>query len=106
MRRGDIWTVAADGYASKPRPVIIIQSDRIDRFDSVVTVLLTTYDSTDIPTRVRIQPSEGNGLNKVSWAMTDKIVTVKRSTLGTLVGRVDDETMREIGRQLAVVLGL
>ena len=68
-------------------------------------MLLATYDSTGIPTRVRIQPTEGKGINKVVWAMADKIVTVKRSTLGTLVCRVDDETMREIGRRLALVLG-
>lgn len=106
MRRGDIWTVAGAGYASKPRPVIIVQSDSVTGFDSVVTVLLTTYDSTDIPTRVPIQPTPENGLNQQSWAMADKIVTVKRSSLGARIGRVDEMTMQQIGRQVAVVLGL
>lgn len=57
MKRGEIWTLQADGYASKPRPVVIVQSDAVDRFDSVITCLLTSYDSSDIDTRVRLEPS-------------------------------------------------
>ena len=76
MKRGEIRTLQADGYASKPRPVVIVQSDAVDRFDSVITCLLTSYDSSDIDTRVRLEPSPENGLNKVSYVMTDKIVTV------------------------------
>lgn len=79
MKRGEIWTLQADGYASKPRPVVIVQSDAVDRFDSVITCLLTSYDSSDIDTRVRLEPSPENGLNKVSYVMTDKIVTVDRN---------------------------
>lgn len=41
MKRGEIRTLQADGYASKPRPVVIVQSDAVDRFDSVITCLLT-----------------------------------------------------------------
>ena len=58
MKRGEIWTLQADGYASKPRPVVIVQSDAVDRFDSVITCLLTSYDSSDIDTRVRLEQSE------------------------------------------------
>ena len=54
MKRGEIRTLQADGYASKPRPVVIVQSDAVDRFDSVITCLLTSYDSSDIDTRVRL----------------------------------------------------
>ncbi|WEV65580.1 type II toxin-antitoxin system PemK/MazF family toxin [Bifidobacterium sp. ESL0764] len=32
MKRGEIWTVRADGYASKPRPVVIVQSDKVAGF--------------------------------------------------------------------------
>lgn len=106
MRRGEIWTLHADGYASKPRPVVIVQSDAVDRFDSVVTCLLTSYDSSEIGTRVRLDPTAENGLNKTSYVMTDKIVTVNRKLLGYRFGVVGDVAMREVDRQLAVVLGL
>ncbi|PJM74949.1 hypothetical protein [Bifidobacterium simiarum] len=31
MKRGEIWTLQADGYDSKPRPVVIVHSDTVDR---------------------------------------------------------------------------
>ncbi|MDF7665612.1 type II toxin-antitoxin system PemK/MazF family toxin [Bifidobacterium sp. ESL0745] len=55
----------------------------------MVTCLLTSYDSQDMPTRVRIEPSTRTGLNKVSYAMTDKIVTVSRELLGKKIGVVE-----------------
>ncbi|WEV64423.1 type II toxin-antitoxin system PemK/MazF family toxin [Bifidobacterium sp. ESL0732] len=106
MRRGEIWTVLTDGYASKPRPVIIIQNDEVPDFQSVVMCLLTSYDAGDIATRVRIEPSSGNGLNKVSFAMTDKILSVERKVLGRKVGVLEGKTMRDIDKKLMVVLGL
>lgn len=54
----------------------------------------------------RLEPSPENGLNKVSYVMTDKIVTVDRKLLGYQVGVVDDAAMANIGRQLMRVLGL
>ena len=45
-------------------------------------------------------------LNKVSYVMTDKIVTVDRKLLGYQVGVVDDAAMANIGRQLMRILGL
>ena len=30
MRRGEIWPVLADGYARKPRPVVVVQNDEIE----------------------------------------------------------------------------
>lgn len=27
---GEIWTVLADGYARKPRPVVVVQNDEIE----------------------------------------------------------------------------
>ena len=41
---------------------------------SVILCLFTSYESGDISTRVRIEPSSENGLQKVSYVMTDKIV--------------------------------
>lgn len=32
MERGEIWVLRDEGYASKPRPVVVIQSDEITQF--------------------------------------------------------------------------
>ncbi|MCR4764362.1 MAG: type II toxin-antitoxin system PemK/MazF family toxin [Lachnospiraceae bacterium] len=52
MKRGEIWTLQDKNYASKARPVVIIQDDNHNSFDSVILCLFTTYVSTDIDTRV------------------------------------------------------
>jgi len=44
LRRGDIATAAGGVYASKPRPVIVIQDDLFAATDSVTVCPLTTTD--------------------------------------------------------------
>ncbi len=106
MQRGEIWTLRDGGYASKARPVIVIQDESVIAFDSIILCLLTSFDSLGVSTRVRIDPSRENGLDRISYAMTDKIVTVDKSLLGEKVGVVGSLTMREVSAQLARVLGL
>ena len=81
MKRGEIWTLRDDGYASKARPVVIVQSDDINRFDSIILCLFTTFDSNQIPTRVHIPANSNNGLRKDSYVMTEKIITVNKREL-------------------------
>lgn len=105
MERGEVWTLQDRSYASKARPVVVVQRD-LERFDSVVTCLLTSFDSSDIPSRARVEPDAQNGLNVVSWVMTDKIVTVNKSKLGMRIGRLDETTMDAVAVGLSEVLGL
>ena len=74
MRRGEIWTVLADGYARKPRPVVVVQNDGIEGFDSTVVCLMISFTSDDMTTRVKVPPTAQNGLIKISWVMTEKIL--------------------------------
>jgi len=48
MKRGEIWTLRDRQYASKARPVVIIQNDAFDIFDSVILCLFTSFDSSQI----------------------------------------------------------
>ena len=68
--------------------------------------IFTSYESGDISTRVRIEPSSENGLQKVSYVMTDKIVTVDKSMLGKRVGVLSDDDMLAVSEQLRAILGL
>ena len=104
--RGEIWTMRDDLYASKARPVVIVQSDEISVFDSVVLCLMTTFESSDIPTRVRVEPSAENGLERTSFVMTDKIASVSRGMLGKRIGVLENDRMDEVAEKLALVLGL
>jgi mRNA interferase MazF len=107
VKRGELWTVAgAKDYAGKPRPAVIIQDDRFDRTDSV-TICAFTSDPTDAPLlRLRIEPSETNGLRSISRLMVDKITTVPKSKIGARIGRLAAEDMVRLDRAIVVFLGI
>lgn len=105
MRRGDLVTVALQGDFGKPRPALVIQSDRFDT-TATLTVLLLTTTLVEAPLiRVSVEPSARNGLDRPSQIMVDKAMTVRRSRLGTPFGRLDDETLLAVNRSLALFLG-
>lgn len=106
MQRGEVWTLRDDGYASKARPVIVIQDESVATFDSIILCLLTTFDSDHLETRVSIKPNKTNGLERRSYAMTDKIVTVDKGLLGQCIGCISDEDMANISAGLMRILGL
>ena len=107
MIRGEIWTVSGGAdHASKPRPVVILQSGHFDSLGSV-TVCPFTTDPTDAPLlRLVITPADGNGLREVSRVMIDKITTVPKSKLGSRVGCMADQDMLRLNRGVLVFLGL
>ncbi len=85
MRRGEVWTLSGgEGYAGKPRPVVIVQDDHFDGADSVTICAFTTDDAAAPLFRLPVEPSEGNGLRFVCGLMVDKITTVPKSKVGTL----------------------
>ncbi|MGH6787957.1 MAG: type II toxin-antitoxin system PemK/MazF family toxin [Novosphingobium sp.] len=106
MRRGEIWTQAGGaGYAGKPRPALIVQSDLLTETDSVVTCLFTTQGNAAIPSRVGFAASEGNGLNEDSDLMADKVMAIPRSKLGRRLGAIGAAEMARVEQALLVVLG-
>ena len=107
MRRGELWTASAgQGYAGKPRPVLVIQDDRFDATDSITFCPLIT-SAADIPLlRIPLQPSKTNGLTAPSSIMIDKITTVQRSKLGQRIGKVSTTEMLQLERGLLVYLGM
>ncbi|MHB8370567.1 MAG: type II toxin-antitoxin system PemK/MazF family toxin [Leptospirales bacterium] len=99
-------TIALQGDFGKPRPALVIQSDLFNEH-TTVTVLLVSSTLIDAPLfRVRVEPDEENGLRKPSQVMVDKAMTVKRDKLGPVFGSATKETMIEVGRCLAVFLGI
>lgn len=89
MKRGDIFVCADKGgdYTGSPRPVVIVQAtDCIAERDSVTVCPLTT-ELIDAPAfRIRLNPSEENGLERTSDIMANKISTVRKSRLADKIG--------------------
>jgi mRNA interferase MazF len=106
MRRGEVWTVSASGYAGKPRPAVIIQDDRFDATASVTVCVFTTNETEAPLFRIPVRPNENNGLRAESQLMVDKIITVPRERIGERIGRLDDSDMVRLNRAMLVFLGL
>ena len=106
MRRGDVVTVAAPGDYGEPRPALVIQSDLFDALPSV-TLCLVTSTLRDAPIfRITVDPSAANGLQRVSQIQVDKILTVARERIGSVIGRLDDATLLKVNRSLAIFVGI
>ena len=105
MKRGDLVTVALPGDLGKPRPALVIQSDLFNEHPSV-TILPITSELREAPLfRISLNPSEQNGLRKLSQVMVDKPQSVARHKIGTVFGCLNDATMLAVNRALAVFLG-
>ncbi|MGE5830598.1 MAG: type II toxin-antitoxin system PemK/MazF family toxin [Micromonosporaceae bacterium] len=106
MRRGEIWTAAGGVYASKPRPVLVIQDDHFTGTDSVTVIPMTTT-AIDAPLlRIPIDPTPTNGLGQPSQIMIDKVTTTRRSTVHKRLGTLAAADLVRVERSLLVFLGM
>lgn len=106
MRRGDLVTVALPGDFGKPRPALVIQSERFEEVGTIAVMLISGTLVNAPLIRPTIEPTPENGLRKPSQVMVDKIMAVKKDRLGPAFGRLDEEMMLSVTRSLAVFLGL
>ncbi len=106
LKRDEIWTAAGGpDYAGKPRPFVIVQSERPNV--TSVTVCGFTSNSTEAPLlRVPIVPNGLNRLATPSHIMIDKITTISTTKLGYRIGRLDDEDLMRVNQALKLHLGL
>lgn len=107
MKRGDIVIVCMSGDYGKIRPAVVIQHDQANLTHASVVVCPFSSHVVDAPLfRITVEPTPQNGLETRSQIMVDKISAVKRDRIRDVVGRLDDATMVQINRTLALWLGL
>jgi mRNA interferase MazF len=107
LKRGEIWTIAGGpDYVGKPRPAIILQSDRFDATLSITVCPLTGAPIDNVYTRFAIAPSRGNGLEIQSQAMVDKISTIPKSKAGRRIGQLSAADLSMLNQRVALILGL
>jgi mRNA interferase MazF len=105
MKQGDIIAVSLPGDYGKPHPAVIIQSDAFEHLHSITVLPLTSHVLSLERCRVVINPTEQNGLQKVSQIMVEKASTVPRDRAGQLIGRLSPEDVSAVNRALAVFFG-
>jgi len=77
--------LAGGVYAAKPRPALIIQDNLFSATESVVVIPLTTTLADAAIARVAVPTT--TGIAQPSFAMIDKVTTVRRSNLPGGAGR-------------------
>lgn len=106
MKRGDLVSIALQGDFGKPRPALVVQSDKFDAHNTV-TVLLVSSELVNAPLfRITVEPDAGNGLQRRSQVLVDKAMTIKRDKLGAVFGSASDDVMLAVNRSMAVFLGI
>ncbi len=107
MKRGEIWTIAGGAdYAGKPRPAIIVQSNKFDATNSIVVCPLTHTDVDAEPARFAVAPSEANGLHVRSYVMVDKIASLPKAKVRRRIGQLDPRDVTLLDQHIVIFLGL
>ena len=96
--------VALSGDYGKPRPALVVQSDRFVEHPSI-TVLPITSHRVQAPL-LRVDVGLECGVERPSQIQIDKPQTPRRERIGKVIGRVDDATLVAVNRAMAVFLGL
>lgn len=75
----------------------MVQSDQVPGdHPSVTLCLLTTVERQAPLFRVVVEPSDRNGLSRLSFAMADKLVTLPASLVARHLGRAEDAVMGRV----------
>ena len=100
LKRGDVVRVAE----GKPRPAVIIQSDRLVTPDRVLICPLTS-ELIDAPLyRLTVAPDEANQLIAPSQLMVDQIGPARRARIDGVIGHLSDSDLMRLATAMALVL--
>lgn len=110
-RRG--WLYLAElspAFGTEPgkiRPVLVLQSDLLNRVHSstIIVSLTSTVDPEPSLLRVRLDRGEA-GLKATSDILVDQPRAIDNRRLRKRLGSLSDERLREVERKLAIVLDL
>jgi len=104
--------VTSEGALQKARPALIISDHSIDRrFDDMIMVGITSRLVEDLKeTEYKIvegtETFKSSGLAKTSVVRCEYIMTVPRRLVARRLGRLPEETMKEIDKRLKLSLGI
>ena len=110
IRRGDLYyadlTPTTGSEQGGVRPVLIIQNDVGNRHSStVIAAAITGYAKTrHQPTHVALDGMLF-GLRKESTILLEQLRTLDKSRLGSYIGSLDGEKMREVDAALEISVG-
>lgn len=111
VRRGDVCIARLDptqgSEQRKTRPVVIVQNDIDNVFSPILIAVPVTSRGAgkEYPTEVRLEPPEG-GLSRGGVILCNQVRALDKSRLVRRMGRLTQETMRQVDEALKAALGL
>lgn len=106
MKRGEIWSAATgSGFGSKPRPVLVVQSDIFSLAPNIVVALFTSVLDDEQRVRPRIEPDAVNNLEEPSLVQVDILVTTPRHKFGRPIGKLTERDQSRVDHALLTFLG-
>jgi mRNA interferase MazF len=114
MKRGDILIVDFSVYSpgEKVRPALAVQNDRDNsRMRNTIVALITgNVRRAGEPTQLLIDRSHpdfaGSGLHKESVVNCSNLITIRQQDTLHVIGRLSQETMRQVDACLRAALDL
>ncbi len=100
MKRGDVWLADVGG---NPRPVLVVTRDAVIDVRANVTVAEVTTTARGLAVEVPLDSDAG--IDSDSIVNCDGIHTIGQRRLTKHLGAVDDETLDDVCRALAIALG-
>ena len=110
MQKGEIYWADLDptvgSEIAKKRPVLLVSNDINNRFGSTVTIVpLTSSTDKVYPFEVLLVTGEG-GLRNESKAKANQIRTIDKRRLGSRIGKLSDNKVREVEQAILIHLGI
>jgi mRNA interferase MazF len=109
-RRGEVWLVslgaARRGEPGKNRPAIVASVDEIAAGVEHELFVVVPVSSSRAPSLLRPKISPDEGIDGESAAICRGVRAVSRSRLLRPIGKLKPETLLEVERALAMILGI
>jgi len=94
MKRYELYSVNLDPTIGvemkKTRPCLIISPDEMNQNVQSVIVAPLTTQLRNIPSRIKIEASDCNGLLETSYIALDQIKTIDKIRCGKKTGKISD----------------
>jgi len=106
LARGAV-VVSVPGDFGKPRPAVVVQSGRLTPImESVVIALVTTSPRGGRHLRIKVEPTELNGLRATSRVMVDKLFSIQKHWIKQVIGGLEAAAMLQVDQALRTILAL
>jgi mRNA interferase MazF len=108
--RGEVWLTsfgaARPGEPGKNRPAIVVSADHLSADSVADLIVVVPLSSSVAPSPLRPEVTDIEGIDRPSRAICRAIRGMGRGRLLRRIGALTPETLTEVERALALILGM